>query len=247
MNSPDEPSSRMQSGGFVTTHWSLVLRGGTRGSKEGDDALAKLCEDYWYPLYAFVRRRVHDVHEAQDLTQGFFARLLEKNALAHAAPERGRFRSFLLAAMQNYLANEWDRGQSQKRGGGRQRFSLDLELGESRLSLEPCHDLTAERIFERQWTLTLLDLVVQRLQSEFAAAGKLRQFELLKGTLTGEGNSIAYPTVAATLGLSEEATRQVAHRLRKRYRELLRVEVSQTVSDPEEVEEEIRRLFETLS
>jgi RNA polymerase sigma-70 factor (ECF subfamily) len=231
---------------FATTHWSLVLQAGQRDIRDAEEALTALCQRYWVPLYAYVRRRISDVHEAQDLTQEFFVYLLEKNALARADPERGRFRSFLLTALKNFLANAHDRANAQKRGGGHTRLRLDLNTGESRLHLEPSHDLTPERIYEQQWTLTLLNLVMERLEQEFTTAGKARQFELLKGTLTGERHELSYATVAAELGLSEAAVRQVAHRLRKRYRELLRDEVVQTVADPSDVDEEIRCLFETL-
>jgi RNA polymerase sigma-70 factor (ECF subfamily) len=228
---------------FATTQWSVVLCAGRRGSPEAGEALAELCRRYWLPLYAYARRRVADVQEAEDLTQEFFARLLEKNALARASPERGRFRSFLLTGMKNFLANEWDRAKAQKRGGG--RLALDLHTGESRLCLEPAHDLTPERAYERQWALTLLEVVMGRLQAEFTAAGKARHFELLKAAITGDRQA-PYAAVAAQLGMSEDAARQAGHRLRKRYRELLRQEVAQTLADPREVEEEIRCLFETL-
>lgn len=228
-------------GQFATTQWSLVLHAGKRGNRKAEDALAILCQRYWYPLYAYVRRRVEDVNEASDLTQAFFARLLEKNVVGSAVPERGRFRGFLLAALKNFLRNEWDRGKARKRGGGQVRFSLDLEAGESCLSLEPAHELTPECIYEKQWALTLLGVVMARLQAEFVTAGKLRQFEHLKGALMGD--RIAYATAAVELGTSEEAARQIVHRMRKRYRQLLRDEIAQTVAEPNEVEDEIRNLF----
>jgi RNA polymerase sigma-70 factor (ECF subfamily) len=232
--------------GFATTHWSLVLRAGQRGDPASDDSLAALCERYWFPLYVYVRRRC-DADRAQDLTQEFFVRLLEKNVLAAASPERGRFRSFLLASMKNFMANAHDREQAAKRGGGRKSLSFDIASGESRLSIEPVDDLTPEKIFQRQWALTLLETVVARLQEEFTQAAKERQFELLKGALTGDRAFPNYAAVAAELGLSEDAARQAAHRLRKRYRELLRAEVADTVADPGEVDEEIQSLFEALA
>ena len=244
-SSDNDPFDRPASD-FATTHWSLVLRAGNRQDQAADSALALLCQRYWFPLYAFARRRVADVHEAQDLTQEFFARLLEKNVLASASPKRGRFRSFLLTSLKNFLANEWDRGQAQKRGGGRARLSLNWDDGESRIGLEPSHDLTPERLFERQWTLTLLDHVTLRLQAEFVSAGKQHQFEVLKVTLTGERSESSYTDIAVELAMSEESARQAAHRLRKRYRELLREEVAQTVETPADVEDEIGRLFDTL-
>ncbi len=230
---------------FATTQWSLVLRAGDRGSAGACGALAWLCERYWFPLYAYVRRKGRDVHEAQDLTQEFFTRLLEKNALAVAAPERGRFRSFLLASMKNFLANEWDRVRARKRGGGRLKLSLDLDAGESRLNLKATNIDAPERAFEQQWALTLLEQVVVKLQAEFEVAGKAQEFELLKGAITGEGN-LQTDSVAAELGMSAEAVRQAASRLRKRYRELLRAEVAETVSAPGDVDDEIRRLFGIL-
>ncbi len=231
---------------FATTRWSLVLSAAKKDSQECGAALATLCQQYWYPLYAYVRRRVSARDEAQDLTQEFFARLLEKNTLASASAQRGRFRSFLLAAMKNFLANEWDKATARKRGGGHQLLSLDLETGESRLCLEPAHHLTPERFYERQWALTLLQLAMDRLQAELASAGTTRQFELLKGALAGDGRSLSYSSIAAELGMKEAAVRQAAHRLRKRYRQLLLSEVAQTVSDPTDVEEEVRDLFEAL-
>ncbi len=231
---------------FRTTHWSLVIGAGRAGGREADAALAQLCQRYWYPLYAYVRRRVHDVSEAQDLTQEFFARLLEKNVIAAASRERGRFRNFLLAALKNFLANEWDKANAAKRGGGRAPISLDLGTAESRLSLEPTHDLTPERLYERQWALVLLELVVARLEAEFAAAGKSRQFEILKPALTGDRAAIDYAAAAGELAISEDAARQAAHRMRRRYREILRDELAQTVADLAEIDDEIRDLFETL-
>jgi len=237
----------MESGDeFRTTHWSLVIGAGQAGTREADAALAQLCQRYWYPLYAYVRRRVRDVSEAQDLTQEFFARLLEKNVIAAASRERGRFRSFLLAAMKNFLTNEWDKAKAVKRGGGRSPISLELDVAESKLTLEPAHDLTPERLYERQWALVLLELVVARLEAEFAAAGKSRQFEALKPALTGDRAAVDYAAAARDLGMSEDAARQAAHRMRRRYREILRDELAQTVGDPKEIDDEIRDLFATL-
>lgn len=240
MNSSAQPS------GFATTQWSVVLRAAQPEDSAARAALELLCRRYWFPLYVFARRRAATIDEAQDLTQEFFARLLEKNSLSAASPERGRFRSFLLTSLKNFLANEWDRANAQKRGGGRERLSLDWQSGESRLSLEPVHLNTPEREFERQWALTLLENVVRRLQDEFASAGKARQFELLKETLTGGHTAVDYSTVATELSMSEEAARQAAHRLRKRYRELLREEVAATVESDDEVEDEIGRLLSAL-
>jgi RNA polymerase sigma-70 factor (ECF subfamily) len=232
---------------FATTRWSLVLNAGQRSGQSANNALEELCKRYWYPLYSFVRRRVRDVDEAQDLTQEFFSFLLEKGVLARAVPDRGRFRSFLLASLKNFLANQWDRVNARKRGGGRRRLALDFETGESRLSLEPAHNLSPERLYERQWAMTLLQLVVTKLEAEYTVASKTRQFEVLKSVLTGGHQVLAYSDFASQLGISEAATRQAAHRLRKRYRELLRNEVAHTVADSAAVDEEINSLFAALA
>jgi len=239
-------SAPLEKSGFATTQWSIVLRAAHPDDSAARSALEMLCRRYWLPLYAFARRRVSGIQEAQDLTQEFFLKLLEKNSLAAASPERGRFRSFLLTSLKHFLANEWDRANAQKRGGGRKRMSLDWETGESRLSLEPAHSDTPEREFERQWALALLDVVVSRLQNEVTTAGKSRHFELLKETLTGSRAAIDYAAVAVELAISEDAARQAASRLRKRYRELLREEVAATVESDSDVEDEIGRLLAAL-
>jgi RNA polymerase sigma-70 factor (ECF subfamily) len=234
-------------GDFATTRWSVVLGAGRQLDPNAAAALGELCKRYWYPLYAYVRRRSRDADEARDLTQEFFARLLEKNVLAVAAPERGQFRSFLLTALKHFLANERERVGAQKRGGGRLPLSLDFEFGETRFRTEPAHQLTADRLFERQWTITLLDRVMAELREEFAAGGKLRQFELLRGSIVGADKAASYAQLGESLGLSEGAARAAAYRIRTRYRELLRAEIAQTVGDPSEVDEEIGRLFESLA
>lgn len=243
---PSDDAGEHRVSDFATTQWSLVVRAARSDDSAARAALELLCRRYWFPLYAFARRRVSEVHEAQDLIQEFFVRLLEKNSLAAASPDRGRFRSFLLASLKNFLANEWDRANAQKRGGGIERWSLNWDSGESRLSLEPAHFDTPEREFERQWALTLLDNVVRRLQDEFSLSGKSRQFELLKETLTGGRAALDYAAVAAELSMTEHAVRQAAHRLRKRYRELLRQEVADTVESDNDVEDEIGRLLASL-
>jgi len=231
---------------FATTHWSIVIAAGDACREDAQDALSQLCEVYWYPLYAYVRRRGYSAPDAQDLTQAFFARLLEKQSLRVADPERGKFRSFLLASVDHFLANERDRARAQKRGGGRTLLSLDLAAGESRVSLEPAHELTPERLYERQWALTLLELVVRRVEAEYREAGKGRQFELLKDALGGARERLPYVEVAAELEMSVENARQAAHRMRKRYRALLREEVARTVVDSSGVDEELANLFEAL-
>jgi RNA polymerase sigma-70 factor (ECF subfamily) len=222
------------------------LAAGQRSSPQSSAALATLCENYWYPLYAYVRRRGHDADEAQDFTQAFFARLLEKNDLAAADPGRGRFRSFLLASLKHFLANEWDRARAEKRGGGRFVLSIDFRTAEERYRAEPSHDLTPEKIFERRWALMLLENVLARLHDESAQAGKMDSFDRLKGFLTGEQAAMTYGQLAAELNMSEGALKVAVHRLRRRYRELLRAEIEETVADPEEIDQEIRDLFAAL-
>ncbi|MBV9126332.1 MAG: sigma-70 family RNA polymerase sigma factor, partial [Planctomycetes bacterium] len=183
----DDPNLNLSpagSGRFATTRWSVVLAAGRCASPDSQVALTALCETYWYPLYAFVRRRGYRAEDAQDLTQEFFARLLEKGSLRAADRERGKFRSFLLSSFQHFLTQEWDRAHAQKRGGGRTLLSLDLAVGENRYHLEPAHELTPERIYERRWALVLIDRALARLRDEFAAAGKQQLFDPLKGSLT---------------------------------------------------------------
>lgn len=242
----DDTMPGMPSSDFLSTHWSIVLRAGRADDSDAREALAFLCQRYWYPLFVFVRKKGIPVERAEDVTQGFFARLIEKQALEQAAPSRGRFRSFLLASLQNYLANEWDRAAAQKRGGGRALVSLDVAAGESRLRFEPSHDLTPEKIFDRAWAVQLLELVVGRLRTEFSDKGKAAEFDCLQSFLSGKPADASYERAAADLGISLDAVRQAAHRLRKRYRELLRAEVAETVAGEDEIEDEIRGLFEAL-
>ena len=216
-------------------------------SPQAHQALETLCRNYWYPLYAYVRRQGHSAHDAQDLTQAFFARLLEKNYLADVQREKGRFRSFLLASLKHFLANEWDREQALKRGGGKRLIALDEDSAESRYKLEPKDDLSADKIYERRWALTLLDQVLAKLRGEFEKDGKLEQFETLKQYLSAGRTSVSYAQAADKLGMNEGAIKVAVHRLRKRYRELLRAEIAQTVATASEVEAEIRYLFAALS
>jgi RNA polymerase sigma-70 factor (ECF subfamily) len=231
---------------FQTTRWSLIV-----AAREGDgdrarEALADLCSAYWYPLYAFIRRQGHDAETAQDLVQGFFARLLEKGDLAAVDRHKGRFRSFLMAACSHYLANQADHDRAQKRGGGRVPISIDRLRAEGRYHVEPACNLTAERLFERQWALALLDLVLGRLETDMGQAGKSRQFSALRPVLLGSAEKTPYARIAAELGLTEEAARAAATRLRRRYREILREEVARTVDDATDVDAEIHSLFAAL-
>jgi RNA polymerase sigma-70 factor (ECF subfamily) len=244
---PPETSEQNVSpkGAFAQTRWSVVLAAGGEGSHAGQ-ALERLCATYWYPLYAFVRRQGKSAHDAQDLTQGFFARLLEKKDLTAVDRGRGRFRSFLLAAMQHYLANEWDRAHTQKRGGGMTILSIDDAEAERRYHEEPAEQVTAEQLFDRRWALTLLDQVLKCLGDEMRREGKEAQFEALKFCLTGERGA-AYEEIAQRLGTSEGALKVAVHRLRERYRALLRAEIAETVGSEAEVDEELRQLFSALS
>ena len=240
-------TARVDAGHFQTTHWSVVLAAGQRVTPQSAEALEKLCRTYWYPLYAYIRRQGYDAHDAQDLTQAFFARFLEKNYLGDVDRAKGKFRSFLLASLKHFLANEWDKARAKKRGGAQTFIPLDNGSAETRYGLEPAHDETADKIYERRWALTLLDQVLARLQGEYVAAGKTRSFDELKVFLTGEKSSAPYSEVAAKLKLTEGAVKVAVHRLRHRYRELLRAEIAQTVGSPDEIDAELRHLFAALS
>lgn len=231
---------------FATTQWSIVLAAGHRSSPDADQALASLCATYWYPLYAYVRRRVSDVGEAQDSTQAFFVELLDKNYVRPATPERGRFRAYLLTSFKHFLSHQWEKAKAQKRGGGRTPISLDFDVGDSRFRLEPCTHMTADEFYERQWAVALLHQVMDRLRHELASTGKANQFDLLKDFIIGEHPDITYADVAAKLGTTAAAAKMAASRMRRRYRQLLRDEIAQTVASPSEVDQEIRDLFATL-
>jgi RNA polymerase sigma factor (sigma-70 family) len=232
---------------FATTRWTVVVHAQQGDSTEAREALETLCRAYWYPLYAFVRRQGVMPEDAQDLTQSFFERLIEKNFLADVQREKGRFRSFLLAALKHFLANEWDKARAQKRGGGAVHVPIDTASAETRYGLEPAHFDTPERLFERRWAITLLDRVLERLRDEHVKAGKAELFEQLKPCLTAEKAALSYAELGARVGLSEGAVKVAVHRLRQRYRELLRAEIAETVDSPAEVEDELRHLFTALS
>jgi len=232
---------------FATTHWSVVLAAGARDSPQANAALETLCRTYWYPSYAYLRRQGHDAPDAEDLTQAFFAHLLERGFPKGVTPTRGRFRSFLLTALKHFLADEWDKLRAEKRGGGRPTVSLDAAHAEARYRLEPVDRLDAERLYERRWAITLVNRVLDRLQGEFAQAGKTHVFEQLQPSLLGEKSAITYAEVAATLAMTESAVKVTVHRMRQRYRELFREEVTHTVAEPGEVEDEMRHLFAVIS
>ncbi len=231
---------------FVTTHWSVVLAAGRNDTTRARDALGRLCQTYWYPLYIYVRRRGHSAHDAQDLTQEFFAQLLERQSLAGADPERGRFRSFILTAMNHFLITEWNKAQTKKRGGNCLVFSMDLAAAEERLGLEPADNSTPDKIFEKQWALALLNEVLIRLEDEYRRDGRIELFVALKQTLIGARASQPYAELAMKLDMSEGAIKVAVHRLRKRYRELIRAEIANTLGRPQEIEEEMRHLFSAL-
>jgi RNA polymerase sigma-70 factor (ECF subfamily) len=244
---PTPGAGRSPDFSFATTRWSVVLAAGEPSADPARQAaLADLCQDYWAPIYGYIRRRSQSVETAQDLTQAFFLTLLEKDAIAAASPDRGRFRAFLLTCAKNFVTNERARGAAEKRGGGKV-LSLDWTAAESRLSFEPADELTPERLFERDWALTLLDQVLDRLKAECAADGKAREFDALKAVLSAAPPAGGYEAVASELNCTAAAARQTARRLKLRYRKLLREEVARTVADPSDVDDEIRRLFETFS
>jgi RNA polymerase sigma-70 factor (ECF subfamily) len=231
---------------FQTTSWSLLQRAAAGSTTDAREALSRLCEAYWPPVYAFIRRRGHSPTDAEDLTQSYFARFLEKGYLLDFRPEVGRFRTFLRASVAHFLANEWDRVKARKRGGGQVVLSLDAATAEERLRLEPVDRLTPETVFERQWAAAVLSRCLERLRREQAAGGGERRFERLKGFLSSDGAEAGYAALAGELGLSEAAVRLAVHRLRKRFAAVLREEILETVSDPGEVDAEIRWLLEAV-
>ena len=229
---------------FPTTRWNLVVAAGDPHRKDARSALVSLCESYWYPLYAYLRRRGHAAEQAQDLTQEFFVRLLEGRYLDRADPHKGRFRSFLLSSLKFFVADEGDRQRAQKRGAG--AVVLQFASGEDRYQREPGHDETPERIFERRWALSVLDRVVDKLRDEFVQHGRPEHFDQMKPFLLGYSDA-PYATLAREMNTSEGALKVAIHRLRKRYRELFRLEIADTVADPTEVESELRYLASVLT
>jgi RNA polymerase sigma factor (sigma-70 family) len=231
---------------FTTTRWSLVQAAAAGESAEADQALAALCESYWYPLYVYLRRRGHDADDAQDLTQAFFVRLIEKRALRHADPARGRFRSFLLTSLKHFAVNEWERERAQKRGGGSPPLSLDLERAEHWFQREPSTNETPERLFDRAWALTLLDHAMTRLRADLERSGRSDQIERLTGYLMDD-HPQRYAETASELGMSEGAVKVAVHRLRRHFRDLVRQEIAQTVSSSEELDDELRHLLRAVA
>jgi RNA polymerase sigma-70 factor (ECF subfamily) len=225
----------------------VVVAAARSDTTRAQAALEKLCQTYWYPLYLYVRRRGHSPQDAQDLTQAFFARLLERHWVGDADRDRGRFRTFLLTAMSRFLADEWDKARAQKRGGGVIHVPLQLDTAEGRYGCEPADDCTPEQCYERRWALTLLDAVLQRLRSEYERAGRAELFAGLNASLVGGRESQPYAELAAKLDMSESAVNVAVHRLRKRFRKLLRAEIAQTMAATDDVDEELRHLLAVLA
>jgi len=232
---------------FATTRWTVVLSACDPSSPHAAAALETLCRDYWYPLYAYVRRRGHSPPDAQDLTQEFFSQLLEHHWIARADRHKGRFRSFLLMAMKRFLANEWDKVKAAKRGGRVPRVPLQLDTAESRYTQEPVDTSTPEQIFEKQWVLAMLESVLNHLHEQYARNGKASLFDTLKPCLIGSREAQPYAAIGAELGMTEGAVKVAVCRLRERYRELLKEEIAHTVASPGDVEEELRHLFRVLA
>jgi RNA polymerase sigma factor (sigma-70 family) len=243
MPTPERPAE----GAFCTTHWSVVLAARDPDSSRAQEALAELCRTYWYPLYVYVRRRGNNPSEAEDLTQGFFARLLEKNYIGHVTPGLGRFRSFLLTSFKHFLANEWDRAHTAKRGGGKVIVSFQDEDAEGRYKIEPVENVTPETLFEQRWAFTVLERVLKQLRGEFVRTEKAELFDHLKVFICTDEPGCSYADLGARVGLKEGTVKVAVHRLRRRYGELLRLEISNTVSSPEEVEDEVRHLISAVA
>jgi len=230
---------------FQTTHWSLVVEAGG-GDDSARAALETLCRHYWYPLYAFVRRRGYDEHQSQDLTQEFFARLLASDSLKLAQPERGRFRTFLLGALKHFLANDWRDSHRLKRGGGMEFISWDELDPERRYALEPADGASAESLYDRRWAQAVVSNSMARLEAEFRSEGMADRFNVLKAYLQGDGGAGSYDSAGARLGVSQAAVKSAIFRLRRRYGELIRDEIAQTVASPAEVDAEIQHLITLL-
>jgi RNA polymerase sigma factor (sigma-70 family) len=243
VDSPNTSSAPFKDGGFATTHWSVVMAAGKGHSAQAAEALEQLCRTYWYPLYAFVRRHVSEAHDAEDLTQDFFTRFLAKEYFGRADPALGRFRSFLLACLKNFLAEQQRQARRLKRGGGQTTISWDNQTAEERYRLEPADPLTPEQVYDRRWALTLLETVLARLADEQSAAGKERVFTQLKDHLWGQARETSYTEIAERLGMTESAVKVTVHRLRRRLRDLLREEVAHTVAAGEDIDEELRHLI----
>jgi len=237
----------VENGRFATTRWSMVLTAADEKSPRSADALSELCKTYWYPIYAYVRRQGRSHEAAQDLTQEFFARMLEKRYIDDVGPDKGKFRTFLLVCLKRFLANEWDKTQAQKRGGGKAPLSIDFVDAEGRYSLEPGHELTAQKVFERRWALTVLERTLAGVASEFIQSSRGELFEALKVYLVGEVGALSYAQTAERLAMTEGAVKVAVHRLRARFRDWVKHEIAQTVPVETDIDEELRYLVSVLS
>ena len=244
---PDGSFPPPRAGRFATTRWSVVLAAGQKSNARSAEALASLCEMYWYPVYAFIRRQGYHADEGADLTQEFFTRVIEKNYLHDVDQSRGRFRSFLCASIRHFLSNERDRARTLRRGGNQPVISLDVQTADERYHLEPRDYLTPEKLFDRRWALTLLERVLVRLRDEHSSVGKAELFDQLKGFLTGDAEAVPYRDVAKTLEMTEGAVRVAVHRLRREFRDMLIQEIAETVSDPADINAEIEYLLKAVS
>ena len=247
MNGPMGQSRAQGDAWFTTTHWSVVVAAGKAASPQATAALETLCRTYWFPLYAYLRRRGYRAEDAQDLTQDFFARLLQKNLPAQADHTRGKFRSFLLLTLNHFLADQREKAAARKRGGERVLLSLDIEAPEERYQLEPADETTPEKLFDRQWALTVLDQARERLRLEYVTDGKAGTYAVLQAFEPGEQKTLTYAQAADRLGVSESALKSMIHRLRRRHRELVREQIAQTVSTASEIDEELRHLIAVIS
>ena len=243
---PNQTSDSSGDARFHETHWSLVIAA-RKDNARSAEALQTLCQTYWYPLYAFVRREGYSAHDAEDYTQSFLARLIAYDDLASVESQKGRFRSFLLASMKNFLSNEREKGAAQKRGGGIPDLSIDFTDAESNYAIEPAHDLSPDKLFDRRWAMTVLDQATTKLKNEMTAAGKESHFIEMKGFLTGGKGEVRYTEVAEKLSISEAAVKTAVHRLRHRYRALLGDEIAHTVDTKQHIQEELRELLTALS
>lgn len=244
-SSPEENGQKAGRGQFPPTRWSLVAAVRDERSAVAQQALAELCQQYWYPIYVYIRRRGNPPHDAEDLTQGFFARLLEKHDFGAADRERGKLRSFLLGSLKHFLADEWDKRNAQKRGGGATIVSIDAEV-EDRYRLEPADETSPDLLFEKRWAQTVLGQVLARLQDDYERTGKLAVFNTLKRFLTWNASDGSYGEAAKELGMTENAARVTVFRMRKRYGEVLRGVIADTVADPDEIAGELRYLFSVV-
>jgi RNA polymerase sigma factor (sigma-70 family) len=241
-----DPGAPRPNAQFTTTQWSVVLHAGDSPNPESESALAELCRNYWYPLYAYVRHRGHAAEDARDLTQAFFHRLLERKLLKRVKREGGKFRSYLLTALKHFLSDEWDRARAQKRGGGQSLISLDYESGQKRYAAEPVETRSPDQLYERRWALAILDKAMVQLRQDYQKMDKEALFETIQEFLP-RGRSTPYSEIAEKLSMTESNVKVAVHRLRNRYRKRLREEVSQTLAEGEDAEAEIRHLFAALA